>query len=105
MLVELEIARARLAYRAGLAAAIRRQCGLEWTGAGYAARAKPRKVGMQEQIARIPKNAGKICVLWTDAKAGTSTVEFSPDGVRLFHVTVPTIEVTRYLRRAGRRKG
>ena len=101
MFVELELARARLAYRADLAAAVRRQCGLEWTGSGYKARVRTRKVGMEQQT-MIPRGVDKIHVLWTDPKQGTATVEWS-DGVRCFYATVPIIEVRRHDRQAGRR--
>ena len=102
MLVELELARARLAYRAGLAAAVRRQCGLEWTVSGYRALAKTRRVRMQqEQLARVPRGVGKIHILWSDLD--TYTIEWS-DGERVFYATVSRIAVDRHLRQAGRRR-
>jgi hypothetical protein len=99
MLVELELARARLARRAGMAAALRRQ-GLEWTGAGYRARARATR--KMEQILRIPRGVDKVVVLWTN-NDGTAVAEFS-DGERCYFVRVPLVELTRHARRAGRRK-
>src|SRR5262245_6690516 len=101
MFVELELARARLRLRGAVASAVRRQCGIEWTGSGYRALARTRKVSMEQQT-MIPRGVDKIHVLWTDPKQGTATVEWT-DGVRCFYATVPIIEVRRHDRQAGRR--
>jgi hypothetical protein len=101
---EIDIARARLRFHSGVAAAVRRTSGLEWTGSGYRARAK-RVVRMEQQLARIPKHVNRVFVLWSDEKSGTVTVEWgSPDG-RVFYATVPKIALRRFDRQAGRRAG
>jgi hypothetical protein len=102
MFVELELAQARLRRRGAIAEAVRRQTGLEWTGAGYRARARPRVARMQQQIARIPKGVDRICVLWSN-NDGSCFVEFS-DGDRLCYITVPWVAVKRFDRQAGRRR-
>jgi hypothetical protein len=97
---ELQIARARLARHSAIAQAVRRCSGLEWTGSGYRALAKTRRVRMQQQLARVPRGVGKFHVLWSDQDS--CTIEWS-DGERVFYATVSKIAVQRHMRQAGRR--
>jgi hypothetical protein len=102
MLVELELARARLALRGAIAAAIRRQCNVEWTGkGGYRPLAKLRKTKMDS--VRVPREAIAIQVLRRDHRHKVVVIEFTDAQNKLRTATVPEIALVRYARRRERK--
>jgi hypothetical protein len=75
MVTELECARAKLAFHGSVPAAVRRMCGaFEWTGVGYRARARTRKMQMERRV-RAPRDV-QLHIVRMDAKAATAIVEW-----------------------------
>ena len=98
MQIDLEsISRHRLAFLGGLAAAVRRQCGLEWTPRGYRLLPRSRMAHMDKMV-RAPLGVA-IHVVRVDAKAGTATIEWEDDRGRVRQAEVSQIALQRHARR------
>ena len=84
MLIELDVARARLSLRSKVAAAVRRLCGLEMTPTGYRTMARGKRM---EHRVRAPDNV-EIHVLHFN-RDGTVTVEFEGSSSKCQYSKLP----------------
>jgi hypothetical protein len=97
MQVDFESSRARLAFLASVASAVRRMCGLEWRPRhGY------RTLGVRrmerERRLRAPADVA-IHVLRQDVKQGVAVVEWQDAKGRLRQAELPEIALARHARR------
>jgi hypothetical protein len=99
--VDIESTRARLSVLGRVAAAVRRQFGLEWTRHGY--QVLPRMRRMERRV-RAPLEVG-IHIVRMDAKAGTAIVEWEDAKGRLRQAELPQIALARHARRRRGDKG
>jgi hypothetical protein len=98
MTMELEVARAKLAFNAKLAAILRREFGLErMQRGGY--RALPRiRVNKMERRRRAPVDVA-IRVVRLDKAAATAVVEWEDPQGRIRQCELPQVALVRYARR------
>jgi hypothetical protein len=98
--VEFESSRARLALLSGVAAAIRRQFGLEWSPRGY--RLRRTRMARMERMVRAPADVD-LHIVRRDAKAGTAVIEWEDARGRIRQAEVPQVALQRHARRYGAR--